>query len=136
MTDNDTDAESTSTRATGLLASLQRLLATFTEILHTRVEILSTELEEEGIRVRELLLFELVSFFFLGMGLLLVTLFIVLAFWETHGLSVLAAFAVFYLAIGAATALVVRHKLKTRPRLFSGTLHELGKDRKRLASRS
>jgi uncharacterized membrane protein YqjE len=132
---DDTGAESTSTRATGLLASLQRLLATLAEILHTRVDILSTELEEEGVRVRELLLYELVSLFFLGLGLLLVTLFVVLAFWETHRLSVLAAFAVFYLAIGVGTALVVRHKLKNRPRLFSATLSELGKDRERLSSR-
>ena len=106
MADDDTGAESASARMTGLLASLQRLLATFTEILHTRVEILSTELEEEGVRVRELLLYQLVSAFFLGLGLLLVTLFVVLAFWETHRLSVLAGFAVFYLGIGAGTALV------------------------------
>lgn len=135
MASDDPVAEST-TRATGLLASLQRLLATFAEILHTRVEILSTELEEEGVRVRELLLYELVSLFFFGLGLLLVTLFVVLTFWDTHRLSVLAAFAVFYLAIGAGTALVVRHKLKTRPRLFSATLSELGKDRERLTRRS
>lgn len=135
MASDDPVAES-ATRATGLLASLQRLLATFAEILHTRVEILSTELEEEGVRVRELLLYELVSLFFFGLGLLLVTLFVVLAFWDTHRLSVLAAFAVFYLAIGVGTALVVRHKLKTRPRLFSATLSEIGKDRERLARRS
>lgn len=120
MASDDTAAEST--QAPGLLASLRRLSATFAEMLHTRVEILSTELEEEGVRVRELLLYELVSLFFLGLGLLLVTLFVVLAFWETHRLSVLAVFAIFYLAIGVGTALVVRHKLRTRPRLFSATL--------------
>jgi len=133
---DDTDAESTPARASGLLASLQRLLATFAGILHTRIEIVSTELEEEGIRVRELLFYGLVSAFFLGLGLLLGTAFVILVFWETHGLSVLAVFAVLYLAIGIGTALVVRHKLKTRPRLFSTTISELGKDRERLASRS
>ena len=136
MAYDDTGAESTSTRASGLLASLRRLSATLAEILHTRVEILSTELEEEGVRVRELFIYEMVSLFFLGLGLMLMTLFVVMAFWETHRLSVLAGFAVFYLAIGAGTALVVRHKLKTRPRLFSATLSELGKDRERLVSRS
>ena len=136
MAYDDTGAESTSTRASGLLASLRRLSATLAEILHTRVEILSTELEEEGVRVRELFIYEMVSLFFLGLGVLLATLLVVLAFWETHRLSVLAGFAVFYLAIGVGTALVVRHKLKTRPRLFSATLSELGKDRERLVSRS
>jgi uncharacterized membrane protein YqjE len=132
---DDTVVESASTQ-TGLWASLQRLLATSAELLHTRVDILATELEEEGLRVKELLLYERVSLFFLGLGLLLATLFVILAFWDSHRLSVLAAFAVFYLAIGTGTALVARHKLKTRPRLFSATLSELGKDRDRLVSRS
>ncbi len=123
-------------RATGLLATLQRLLATFTEILHTRVEILSTELEEEGGRVRQLFLYGLVSLFFLGLGMVLVTVFVVMAFWETHRLYVLAGFAVLYLGVGVITALVARHKIKTRPRLFSTTLAELRKDRERLTSRS
>lgn len=135
MASDDNAAAATSSRASGLLASLQRLLATFAQVLHTRVEILSTELEEEGVRVRELLIYQLVSAFFMAMGLLLVTLFVVLVFWDTHRLSVLAAFAGLYLAIGIGTALVVRHKLKTRPRLFSTTLSELGKDRERLTQR-
>lgn len=58
-----------------------------------------------------------------------------MAFWETHRLSVLAAFAVLYLAIGVGAALMVRNKLRNRPRLFSTTLSELGKDRDRLSSR-
>lgn len=134
MAYDDTGADSASTRTTGLLASLQRLLATFVEILHTRAEILSTELEEEGGRVRELLRIEMASLFFLGLGTLLLTLFVVLAFWEDHRLSVLAGFSIFYLAIGVGAALVVRHRLKNRSRLFSATLTELGKDRDRLSS--
>ena len=136
MAYDDTDPEPAPDRATGLLASLQRLLATFTEILHTRLEILSTELEEEGQRISLLFIYGLVSLFFLGLGLLFATVFIVAAFWETHRLYVLAGFTVFYLGIGVIAALVVRHKIKTRPRLFSATLSELGKDRERLTSRS
>lgn len=136
MAYDDTGPEPAPGRATGLLAAVQRLLATFTEILHTRVEILSTELEEEGERIRQLFMYGLVSVFFLGLGLLLATAFIVVAFWETHRLYVLAGFTVFYLSIGAIAALVVRHKIKTRPRLFSVTLSELDKDRERLTSRS
>ena len=111
------------------------MLATFTEILHTRIEILSTELEEEGERARQLFVYGLVSLFFLGLGLLFATLLIVAAFWETHRLSVLAGFTVFYLGIGVIAALMVRYKIKTRPRLFSATLSELGKDHERLTSR-
>jgi uncharacterized membrane protein YqjE len=81
MARDDTVVQSTSTRTTGLLASLRQLLATSAEVLGTRVAILSTELEEEGVRVRELILFEQMSLFFLGLGLLLATLCVVLAFW-------------------------------------------------------
>ena len=136
MVYDDTKQEAEPDRTPGLLAGVQRLLATFTEILHTRIEILSTELEEEGQRISLLLIYGLVSLFFLGMGLLFATVFIVAAFWETHRLYVLAGFTVFYLGIGIIAALVVRHKIKTRPRLFSATLSELGKDRERLTSRS
>lgn len=136
MLHDDTHPEPAPGNTTGLLAALQRLLATFTEILHTRIEILSTEMEEEGQRIRQLFIYGLVSVFFLGLGLLLATAFIAVAFWETHRLYVLAGFAALYLGIGAITALVLHHKLKTRPRLFSVTLSELGKDCERLASRS
>ncbi|WP_297365475.1 phage holin family protein [Acidiferrobacter sp.] len=116
----------------GLLTGVKRLLATFVGILHTRLEILSTELEEEAWWVGELLVYGVVSLLFLGLGLLVMTLFAVAAFWNTHPLAVLAAFSVFYLAISVIAALVVRHKLKTRPRFFSATLSELGKDREHL----
>jgi uncharacterized membrane protein YqjE len=130
------DVDTTETRTTGLLASLQRLLGSFAEILHTRVEILSTEVEEAGWIVRQLLFYVLVSVFFLGLGLLTATLFVVKASPETYQLYVLGGFALLYLGIGAITALVLRHKLQTRPRLFSTTLAELDKDRNHLVTRS
>lgn len=136
MTYDDTDPEPAPDRATGLLASLQRLLTTFTGILHTRIEILSTEMEEEGQRISQLFIYGLVSLSFLGLGLLFATVFVVAAFWETHRLYVLGGITVFYLGIGVIAALVVRYKLKTRPRLFSATLSELDKDRERLTSKS
>lgn len=134
MGDNDTS--SASGPAAGLLASLRRLIATFVEILRTRGELLSTELEEEVVRIRELVLYGLVSLFFLGFGLLLLTLFIIVIFWESAGPTVLGGFAFVYLAMGVVMALMIRHKLKTRPPLFSATLAELGKDRERLTARS
>ena len=133
---SDTNRASTAIPATGLLGSVQRLLATFIEIVLNRVGILSTELDEEWIRIREIFFYQFVSAFFMGLALLLGTLFVVLVFWESHRLSVLAAFAVLYLAIGIGAALVVRQKLKTRPMLFSATLSELRKDCSNLGSRS
>jgi uncharacterized membrane protein YqjE len=123
-------------RATGLLGSLQRLLGSFTEILHTRVEILSTEVEEAGLIAGQLIVYVLVAVFFLAMGLLLLTAFIIKASPETYQLYVLAGFGVFYLLVAVIFTRLLIHKLRNRPRLFSTTLSELGKDRHRLAPHS
>jgi len=118
--------------ATGLLASLQRLLATFLEILQTRVEIVATEYEEERERIREMVILGFLALFFASLGLLLLTLFVVVLYWETHRLYVLGGFALLYLALGLGASAVLRQRLKTRPRMFTTTLTELSRDRERL----
>ena len=133
--DNPDTTDATLDRPTGILASLQRLLGSFAEILHTRVDILSLELEEAGWLIGQLILYVLISVFFLGLGLLMLSLFIVKASPETYQLYVLGGFAIVYLSISVIAVLLVRHKLKTRSRLFSTTLSELDKDRKRLGCR-
>jgi uncharacterized membrane protein YqjE len=62
------------------------------------------------------------------MGLILLTLFVVVLFWESHPLMVLGLFTVLYLGGGLALWLTLRHKIKTKPRIFSATAAELGKD--------
>lgn len=133
MTDTDTDA--VTRRTSSLLAASQRLLATSVEILHTRIEIVSTELEEAGAGARQLAVHALVAVLFLAAGLLLATLFVVVLFWETRRLAVLGGFALLYLGTGTGAALMVRRRIRNRPRLFSTTLSELDKDRESLASR-
>lgn len=135
MTDDADRARSKAGQASGLLASLRQLLGTFTEILHTRVEIISIELEEEGWRIRHLIFYGLVAFLFLGLGVLMATLFVVGASPETYQLYIVGGFAMLYLGVGAIAALAVRRSLRNRPRLFSTTLSELEKDRNSLKSR-
>ncbi len=118
--------------ASGLLGSLARLVATLLEILQTRLEIVATEFEEERERIREMVLFGFLALFFTGFGLLLLTLFIVVLFWETHRLYVLGGFTLLYLALGLIAGAVLRQRLRTRPRLFAATLAELSRDRERL----
>jgi uncharacterized membrane protein YqjE len=123
-------------RATGLLASLQRLLRSFTDILHTRVEILSVETEEAVWMLGQLIAYALTSVLFLALGLLLLTAFIIKASPEAYQLYVLGGFGLFYLLVAVVFAQLVKHKLRTRPKLFSATLSELEKDRDRLGNRS
>jgi uncharacterized membrane protein YqjE len=115
--------------AGGLLVSLQRLLTTLLDIVHTRVAIVSTEYEEERERIRELVVFGLGAMFFVSLGVVLFTLFVVMLFWETYRLYVMGGFAVLYLGLGVVAGIALRHRLKSRPRLFATTLAELSKDR-------
>jgi len=118
--------------AGGLLASLQRLLATMLDIVQTRVAIVATEFEEERVRIRELVVFGFVALFFFNLGIMLLTLFVVMLFWEAHRLYVMGGFALLYLGVGVVAGLFLRHRLKSRPRLFATTLAELAKDHDRL----
>jgi uncharacterized membrane protein YqjE len=118
--------------AGGLLASLQRLLATLLDIVQTRVAIVATEFEEERVRLRELVVFGFVALFFFNIGIVLLTLFVVMLFWETHRLYVMGGFALLYLGVGVVAGISLRHRLKSRPRLFATTLAELSKDRDQL----
>src|SRR5512147_3332744 len=116
----------------GLLASLQRLLATLLDIVQTRVAIVATEFEEERVRLRELVVFGFVALFFVNLGVVLFTLFVVMLFWESHRLYVMGGFALLYLGVGVVAGISLRHRLKSRPRLFATTLAELSKDRDQL----
>src|SRR5262249_13193024 len=61
-------------------------------------------------------------------GMVLLTFFVVVLFWESHPLVVLGAFTILYLGGGIALWLALRHKIRTKPRIFSTTSAELGKD--------
>lgn len=131
MTDSEPDAD----HSPGLLASLQRLMAALLEILQTRVEIVATEFEEERARLQELVVFGILMLFFVGIGLTLLTLFVVMLYWDTHRLAVLGWVALLYLGLGGAAGIVLYRRIKSRPRLFATTLSELVRDRHQLNSR-
>jgi uncharacterized membrane protein YqjE len=132
----ESDSDSGPAQVSNLLTSIQRMLSTLVEIVQTRVELASTELEEERARLQEIAVFGLVAAFFIGIGVVLATFFLIMAFWETHRLEVLGISAGIYLLAGIVTAFAVRNKLKNKPPAFSSTIAELQKDRDRLSPRS
>lgn len=118
----------------GIFDSLRSLAATWVALLKTRVDIVSTELEEQREWMQQLLILAVAATFLLALGLVVVTLFVVMLFWEDpqHRLIVLGAFSVLYLGGGLALALTLRKRLKGRPRIFTTTSEELTKDYTRL----
>lgn len=121
----------------GLIDSLRSFMASWVAVVKTRVEIVSTELEEQREWMQRILLLALATLFCVSLGLILLTLLVVVLFWDTDGrLWVLGGFALLYLGGGAGLGLLLRHKLKTKPRIFASTAAELGKDYAALQPRS
>ena len=128
--------EESQAAARGLFESLKTLSVSLVGIVHTRLELLSTDIAEEREHLITLLLLLQLALFFLGVGVLLLALLIVVAFWESHRLLALGSLTGLFLLASAGTAWLAMHKTRTRPRLFAASLAELSKDRQHLTSGS
>jgi len=116
----------------GLMGSVKRLTASLLAIFSTRLELLANELEEERLRLTQMLFFSLFALFCFGMGLLLITVFVVVLFWDDHRLMVLGLSSLCFFVAGSADILVLQKKARARSKLFSVSLSELAKDRQSL----
>jgi len=113
----------------GLLHSIKHLAGSLLGSAQTRLEILATEIEEERVRLEQLLLFLLAAAFCLAMGVVLCVALVVLYYWDTHRLLAVGILAAGFLAAGVVLGLILRDKAKTRPKPFAITRGELAKDR-------
>ncbi len=120
---------------TGIVQSLRNLTATLVALLQTRIELLVTELEEERIRLLQLLFWAAGALFFFGVGILLLTLLLVAVFWDSHRITAIVVLAGIFLAAGIGMAIGVRNCMRARPRLFSASLDELARDKDQLTPR-
>ncbi|MFN7087871.1 MAG: phage holin family protein [Burkholderiales bacterium] len=118
--------------SSGLLTSLRNLAATLIAAVQTRLELLATEVEEERLRLLQLMLGGALAIGFSALGVLMLTLAVVFLFWDTHRVLVTTLFAVFYLGIGIALWFVVAGRARARSRLFSTSIAEMAKDRQQL----
>lgn len=119
----------------GILQSLRNLAATLVELLRTRFELLATELEEERVRLLQLLFWAAAALFFFGVGILLLVVLLVAVFWDSHRILAIVVLATVFLAGGVGLAIGVRNRMQVRPRLFSASLEELERDKDQLRPR-
>ena len=117
----------------GLFASLTNLSTTLVAIIHTRLALLSTDLEETQAQAISLLILVLSALFFVGVGVVLASILLVVAFWETDRLLVLGLLAGCFLAAGLIAGAVALHKARNKPRPFAASLAELYKDRQSIS---
>jgi len=120
---------------TGLLESLKRLTGTLLFIFQTRLELFANELEEERLRVRQMLFYGSVVLFLFSMATMLLTVFVVVVFWDSYRLEVLGGLTVLFLCAGLLVWNALLRAARERPKLFSTSLVELTDDIERLTPR-
>lgn len=119
----------------GLFESLRSLLATLLTIASTRLELLTTEVQEELHRVAEVLFWSVAAFVFGTLGVLMLGVFAIVVYWDEHRLLAAGIVTGTFLALAAIAGLVVRARIRSRPRLLGATIEELRRDRDALRER-
>ncbi|MGA8864026.1 MAG: phage holin family protein [Gallionella sp.] len=119
-------------QSAGLLESLKRLVSTLASIVSTRLELLAIELQEERLHLTQMYFLSLSALFCFGMGVMLLTVFVAVFFWDDHRLAVLGGLCILFFVLGVLLTLFLRNKAHNRPKLFSASLAELAKDREQL----
>jgi len=112
----------------GLFATLRRALATLLELARTRLELVTVEIEEQIEHAASVLLWSIAAIFFGSLAVLVLALTVVIAFWDTHRLLAATAVTAVLAALSLIAVLVVRMRLRRRPRLLAATLAELKRD--------
>lgn len=120
--------------AEGLLGSLKSMTALAVAIAHNRLNLLSADLEIAREQTVSLFMMVLVALFCLCFGALLLALFVVVIFWDTHRLLALASMTGLFMLIGIVCLWRVIKALKVMPATFEASLDELAKDYKQLKS--
>ena len=115
--------------AAGLFGSLRRLLGTVLEIAQARLELLSIELEREKLRVFDGLVWAAIALLFIGLGLLLLAVLLVLLAPEPLRLWLLAVLALASLGGGAWLLRQAIQRLSTPAGPLAATRDELARDR-------
>jgi len=111
----------------GILATLRRMLRTLRDVAGNRAELFLVEWREERLRLLDALLVLLVGTICALMALLAITFVVVVIFWDTHRILVLALIILAYTG-GAATAFGLLRSRMRRWRAFAATLEQLRKD--------
>ena len=115
--------------APGILGSLRRLLDTLLATAQNRVELIALELQEEKCRLVELFLWMSAVVALSMMSLAMVTLTIVVLFWNNGRLAALITLSALYLLATAGAYWGLNTRLRKGNLPFSGTVSELKKDR-------
>jgi uncharacterized membrane protein YqjE len=112
-----------------LLESLRNFTHTLLGAVQTRVELFADELEEQGARVARIAALWALAGLSLSMAVVLGSILLVVLFWDTHKVLVLALLTALFALVGIGAAFAGRGLAASRPRTLSQTIAELERDR-------
>jgi uncharacterized membrane protein YqjE len=112
----------------GIVRSGQRMLAIVVGMVRTRLNLLAIELMEEKSRIWLMLVLTALALVFASMALLMLSLLVIVAFWEENRLLAIGCVLAFYILAAGVTVLLLVRKAKIGSKLFAHTLRELQKD--------
>ena len=112
----------------GIVRSGQRMLAIVVGMVRTRLNLLAIELMEEKSRIWLMLVLTALALVFASMALLMLSLLVIVAFWDENQLLAIGCVLAFYVLAAGVTVVLLLRKAKIGSKLFSHTLRELQKD--------
>ena len=112
-----------------MLGPVRELARTLLSFVLTRTRLAAAELEEQALRLLEILIWLIVALFFLGVALVFAAVLVVLVFWDSNRLLAAGLLAALFVSVGTAAALIARARLRERPKILATTLAELERDR-------
>ncbi len=116
----------------GLAGSIKRLLSTLTQIASVRLELLANELQEERLHLEQRLVCFFAALVCFAMTALLLTVFIVVLFWDSHRLLAIGGLSAVFFVTGVMLVMRLQQMTQKKSRLFADSLAEFAKDREQL----
>jgi uncharacterized membrane protein YqjE len=108
--------------------TLGRLAATLLAMVQTRLALASVEMEEQSQRYLGYLLMSLLALFLFGIAVVLLALFVIILFWDTHRIEAVLGMAALFALAALGVGMKVRAGFAAQAPLLSATMGELQKD--------
>ncbi len=119
----------------GLLATGKRILRSLGDLVQCRLELFLAELEEERIRLLDALLLVAACLVSALMTVVMLTLTLLVIFWQEHRVAVLVLLTLAYATGAGASYWTLRNRLRDW-KSFTATLEQIKKDRACLEEQS
>src|SRR5262245_6305878 len=104
----------------GIVQSGRRMLAILVGMVRTRLNILAIELMEEKSRIWLMLVLTALALIFASMALLMLSLLVIVAFWDENRLLAIGGLLAFYVAATAGALFFLQRKRSEERRVGNG----------------